>query len=563
MHINFPNQSRKETIVENIDAQRVIAQRQQKLLKTTVDVFRIRSFIKALAAFMTTESLRNKTIRTIFGILAGLTFFASNKLEAKPHIDFNADGYADLAVGVPYEDVGKTADAGAVNIIYGSADGLTGINNKFFTQNTKGVPGIVQKGAQFGRALAAGDFNGDGYSDLAVGVPYCDQPDIPGGGDVVIFSGGPDGLSGSNSSFLSWFHWMRKRSLFGISIAAGNFDADEYADIAVGAPDAAGDTMTPGTGRGAVLVWYGSRFGMTRLQLWRQGFNGLREKSEYRDQFGSALAAGDFNGDGTSDLAVGAPKEEGVDYQSFGAVSVIYGRKDQGLIADGNQVWTQITDGGNNKAQDGDLYGNVLGSGDFNGDLCDELLVGAPGDRTVHVIYGTPKRLSSKKTQEFYGWSACFASADLDNDGFEDFAMNYLNSFSGGVKIRYGSKTGLQTFTAYLNEYLLPGLNFSDQWQYGSAKTGYALAADDFEGRDVMDLAVGIPCYDIPYNHNVLQITDAGAVAVVRNNNSMSETPIIQWTPFLNHFEGNYPLTIHEIYGAAEPGDRFGEIFAK
>ena len=97
------------------------------------------------------------------GIVA-MILGAVNRLEAAPRIDFDGDGFADLAVGVPHEDVGAAVDAGAINVLYGSADGLTEVRSQFFTQGTRRVPGWVQAGAQFGKALAAGDFNGDGFT---------------------------------------------------------------------------------------------------------------------------------------------------------------------------------------------------------------------------------------------------------------------------------------------------------------------------------------------------------------------------------------------------------------
>jgi hypothetical protein len=137
----------------------------------------------------------SQSLGRIGGILAAVVFCMASRLGAQPRIDFNGDGYADLAVGVPHEDDGKATDSGAINIIYGSAEGLTEVGNKFFTRNTPGVPGLVQKGAQFGKALAAGDFNGDGFTDLAVGVPFADNY-FKKGGDVLIFYGGQKGLSG-------------------------------------------------------------------------------------------------------------------------------------------------------------------------------------------------------------------------------------------------------------------------------------------------------------------------------------------------------------------------------
>jgi len=71
--------------------------------------------------------------------------------------DFNNDGFADLAVGVPGEDVGSIPDAGAVNVLYGSASKLTGTGSQIFTQDSPGVPYSAEAGDFFGGALAAGD----------------------------------------------------------------------------------------------------------------------------------------------------------------------------------------------------------------------------------------------------------------------------------------------------------------------------------------------------------------------------------------------------------------------
>jgi len=71
--------------------------------------------------------------------------------------DFNNDGAADLAIGVPFEFVGAIQDAGAVNVLYGSAGGLRGPGSQFFTQDTPGVPGTAEDEDQFGEALATGN----------------------------------------------------------------------------------------------------------------------------------------------------------------------------------------------------------------------------------------------------------------------------------------------------------------------------------------------------------------------------------------------------------------------
>ena len=118
--------------------------------------------------------------------------------------DFNGDAYTDLAVGVPSEDVGHKEQAGAVNVLYGSQFGLTAAGDQHWTQDTPGVLGTAEGGPghdenpydRFGAALASGDFDRDGYADLAIGVPE----------DRVA---GVRGLVGVDSRLGRWIGWDR------------------------------------------------------------------------------------------------------------------------------------------------------------------------------------------------------------------------------------------------------------------------------------------------------------------------------------------------------------------
>jgi hypothetical protein len=101
---------------------------------------------------------------------------ASGNPNSRPvYADFNGDGCADLAVGVPGEDITDVAiirNAGAVNVLYGSPGGLTDADDQLWYQGKDGVLDEAEEGDAFGSALAMGDFNGDGFTDLAVGAPF-------------------------------------------------------------------------------------------------------------------------------------------------------------------------------------------------------------------------------------------------------------------------------------------------------------------------------------------------------------------------------------------------------
>ena len=101
--------------------------------------------------------------------------------------DFGGGGFVDLAVGGA-EDVGAAEDAGAINVLPGSAGGLTGTGSQLFTQDSPGVPGVAEPGGGFGTvAMAAGDFDGDGFAELAAGV--FESSVIPGAGELSAMPG--------------------------------------------------------------------------------------------------------------------------------------------------------------------------------------------------------------------------------------------------------------------------------------------------------------------------------------------------------------------------------------
>ncbi|MBZ3900926.1 FG-GAP-like repeat-containing protein [Streptomyces griseiscabiei] len=85
--------------------------------------------------------------------------------------DVTGDGYADIALGIAYEDVTDIVNTGSVALVPGGAAGVTGAGTKVFHQNTAGVPGAAEAEDRFGTTTALLDLDGDGHADLVVGAP--------------------------------------------------------------------------------------------------------------------------------------------------------------------------------------------------------------------------------------------------------------------------------------------------------------------------------------------------------------------------------------------------------
>jgi hypothetical protein len=109
--------------------------------------------------------------------------------------DMTGDGYADIALGIAYEDVGTVENAGSVALVPGSAAGVTGAGTKVVHQDTAGIPGVAEKDDKFGVSTALLDVNGNGYRDLAVGS----TAENGDNGAVWVLRGGSAGLSTTNA----------------------------------------------------------------------------------------------------------------------------------------------------------------------------------------------------------------------------------------------------------------------------------------------------------------------------------------------------------------------------
>lgn len=439
--------------------------------------------------------------------------------------DFNKDGFGDLAIGVPFEDVGTAVDAGAVIVIYGSAAGLVAPASgstipaaQNWTQDSPGVPGGAQADDRFGAALASGDFNNDGTSDLAIGSPGENGE----GGSVTIIHGTPLGLATNVASYpppawitadalsncfslsgarailiagacdpLEITYKLRISSfiapgtmLLGSSLAWGDFDGDGANDLAVGAPGAAGNVFPLDSG--AVVVLYGkqgtplssqARTAFVMQEDRRAGAIGGATSEEY-DRFGMTLAAGNFNGGQYTDLAIGVPHEDIGTIAGAGTVQVFFGCA-QRLDQCNRTIISQNTPGISSDPEPIDVFGFSLAVGNFNADSYEDLVIGAPyenvGDVTnagvVHVLYGNPAGFDFEASQ-LWSQNFIFGNAPSPYDGSPSESYDYF---------------------------------------------GHSLAAADFNGDGQDDLAIGVPYENVVSDRSgtLTSIVDAGEVDVL------------------------------------------------
>jgi len=437
------------------------------------------------------------------GSASGISTTTSNTLEANQANssfgvsvacagDVNGDGYSDVIIGAYRFDNGHSNE-GAAFVFHGSATGLT--------NTIRAQLEINQADAAMGYCVAsAGDVNGDGYSDVIVGASDYDNGQI-NEGVALVYHGSATGI---NNTIRAQLEINQVGVSMGVSVAsAGDVNADGYSDIIVGC-----QYFTNGeSSEGGAFVYHGSASGINttiRTQLESNQLNGLLGYS--------VASAGDVNGDGYSDVMVGA---RGFDNgQTDEGAAFVYHGSASGITT---TIQTQLESNQVNY-----YFGWCVSSaGDVNGDGYSDVIVGAWGydngqtdEGAAFVYHGSSSGINSTVQAQFesnqlnahMGWTLSSAG-DLNGDGYSDivigiFALANPEANEGGVRVYHGSASGVtSTLQAQIESNQL------------NAYMGTSVAsAGDVNGDGFSDIIVGAEIYDNGQ-------TDEGVAFVYLGNN--------------------------------------------
>ncbi len=398
--------------------------------------------------------------------LIGLTTSAASAQTgpAKPY-DFNGDGYTDLAIGSPYGKVGSVTSAGFVNIVYGSSAGLATGTRQVIHQSLGWVPGAGEAYDHFADSLASGDFDQDGFADLAVGVPDEDTTAGKNAGSVTLLWGSPDGLTVASAE--EEFDTAAPGNRWGEAVSVGDIEGDGYSELFITAPGVSEFKwlyfFSAGTPTAKAASPAAGRDGRPGKAVGRPAKEGRAKQGEaatlsLQDVDYSLLATGDVTGDGHADVVYAwydSDWSEPDERRGFVVYpGVVNPELDpQGELGPPSAILTHV---------------GAVTVGDFDGDSFGDVAVGQTADSIhlggqVEVFRGAALNVTpedsyviSQDTGSVGGtgeagdaFGASVAAGDVNQDGRADLAVGLPTedvsgrTDDGSATLVYGSATGL------------------------------------------------------------------------------------------------------------------------
>lgn len=383
--------------------------------------------------------------------------------------DFNGDGLADFAVGLPFEDLGSVVDAGAVLVVYRSSSGEP--QTQTFTIDSLSPGAEAESNDWLGHSVAVGNFNGDAYLDLAVGAPKRDVAGAEEAGSVYAVYGSAAGLQGAAAQTVDWSNLggggsVHPNAFLGRNLTIGDFNGDGLSDLAIGAPY---DDVGFIDSAGSVAVVPGSPIGLSVADglVVNRSTPGIPGRPAAQGRFGWALATGRLNGALAEHLFVGEPGRDRREVQSVGAVVAIPGsaagvHAAKSIVLHAEDIVVGMTGGAHSE------FGSAIAVDNFGQGHSHDLAISAPGARVGGVGFG---------------------------------GAVYVGYTDGGLEVVAGERLTQSTKG-------IPGRPEENGY------FGLALAAGNFNSSLVGDLAIGAP-----YNNHAGR-AEAGVVYVAYGRRS-------------------------------------------
>ena len=430
--------------------------------------------------------------------------------------DYNKDGKQDFAISSPSMTLNSKAECGMVLIVLGNMTATSEIDLSSVTSGLtmRRVVGAAV-GDKAGSSLGpAGDVNDDGFDDLLIGAPFADPSSRANAGAIyVIF--GMASTTAYDDIILSSFTAgaFNGFTIFGPSAGTklgegtlamrplGDMNGDNIDDFLISAPSL---RYSGRANAGGVWIIYGTATAPINLDLNSLGTAGiLFGGSSAGEKFGNAMdCAGDFNGDGTNDIVIGAFKYGGTGHVYLVHGSTTLASQSMTTFYTGSAGFRFIA------AAEGDDAGfSVCGAGDINGDGREDVLIGAPGaDKSkgrIYVVFGmATSRVSNlflaNPMAATVGFTLAGMSAskstgvalsragDLDRDGFNEFIF----ADNSAVYIIYGNSVFPSPF---LN---LHTYSFTDKlFGFSSIASSSLCGGFDISGDNNPDIIVGSPSF--------------------------------------------------------------------
>ena len=345
--------------------------------------------------------------------------------------DFNGDGASDLVIGEPE---GGTSGAGGVYLIHGPVGGSLDL-----ASDADGAIASDNWNADVGTAVVAADLDGDGWPDLAIGAPG-EETDTYQGGRTYLFTRSTIG----SVSLSSYDHVIEGHSNAGLSAqtlaAPGDLDGDGYTELAVGVP---GDDGASNRAGAVYLVRGGPDLGTMDLE---DGWAVLQGADQAGRAGTSIAAAGDLDGDGKGDLLIGAPDADHAGMNENGTVSIVLGDSSLAGVSSLSAAYATLY------GQDSyEGLGENLAAGDWDHDGLSDVLLGSEDAQDTYgdavgagyLFYGSlatgdidasTADAIFRGDEEWHQFARLVGNlGDVSGDGVDDLALGAPYSSEGGA----------------------------------------------------------------------------------------------------------------------------------